>query len=81
MPIGSRAKPSDGTVIQSTCISPGISIRAIARYLETEPRKVRLLARSMGLPPKERYSRMQAREILFAFRAQQGARLTRLKTK
>jgi len=75
-----RAQPSSGTVIHPGCISPGISLRSIARYVGTETRKVRLLCKSMGLHT-EQISRAESKAVLYAIRARQGVRIARLKTK
>jgi hypothetical protein len=79
-PRRTRAQPSSGTVIHPGCISPGISLRSIARYLGTETRKIRLLARDMGLR-KERFSRAESRALLYAYRVKQGVRIARQKPK
>jgi hypothetical protein len=61
-----------------SCKSPGISVVEIARYLGWESRQVRAICRKMRLHG-ERLTRDQAREVLFAIRARQGARIARLK--
>lgn len=62
--------------MQPACKSPGISILAIARYLGVTDKHVRNVCRKMRLTAP-RLTRNEAREVLFAIRARQGAAIAR----